>query len=199
MNGDRSTGGGSLQWVGFHADFLLCPVAIGALLVLAWMYSPLWEMGDVSLAFLLGAIGWTLTEYFLHRFVLHAVAPFRRLHALHHARPTALVGTPAWLSPVLAISVFVSIFHVGDVSSACGMTAGVMVGYLVYVFIHYATHHLPRLRWPWLCRLRRAHALHHRSEERPCNFGVSTGFWDAVFRTAVSEGSSQSPKGPARA
>ena len=185
------------QKLGFYADFLLCPIAIGALLTHAWTYSPLREMRDISLAFFAGVVGWSLAEYLLHRYVLHALPPFRRLHALHHAAPRELIGAPAWLSPALALVLFALTCYFGDVSLACGATVGVTLGYLVYVSVHYATHHLPNLRWPWLRKLRRAHALHHRSA-LPCNFGVSTGLWDAFFRTAAPVCPSEGPGGPTR-
>jgi sterol desaturase/sphingolipid hydroxylase (fatty acid hydroxylase superfamily) len=59
-----------------------------------------------------------------------------------------------------------------------------VTGYLAYVFVHSATHHWAPRRGSYLFRARRRHALlHHRSEEG--NFGVTTGFWDVVFGTAL--------------
>jgi sterol desaturase/sphingolipid hydroxylase (fatty acid hydroxylase superfamily) len=59
--------------------------------------------------------------------------------------------------------------------------AGLLTGYLAFITIHYAVH-----RWTiepnsWLYSAKMRHSTHHRFEN--CNFGVSTIFWDVVFRT----------------
>ena len=183
---------------GFFADFLLCPLGIGVLVTYGWMLGPAPERREFVAAFIAGALCWSLVEYLLHRFFLHGVPPLRRSHLMHHAAPQALIGAPAWLSPLLAMALFVLTDLLADATLASGVTSGVTLGYLAYVCIHYATHHLPNLRWTWLRRLRRAHALHHRSETA-CNFGVSTGLWDVVFRTAAPRPSTAAPMPPSPA
>lgn len=179
----------------FYADFMLCPGVIGAMAAVAWIGGARREAPDFATALVAGAIAWTLIEYALHRFVLHRVPPFRAWHAVHHAVPRELIGAPAWLSPLLLLTLFTLTWRFEDLVLACGVAAGVAAGYLVYVSIHYATHHLPGLQWAWLRQLRCDHALHHRSVV-PCNFGVSTRLWDRVFGTAAV-GRTVSP-GPTR-
>ena len=59
--------------------------------------------------------------------------------------------------------------------------AGVMHGYLAYDVLHYYIHKRP-MRSRIGMYLRRHHLQHHyAAPER--NFGVSTPFWDFVFRT----------------
>lgn len=172
----------NLQRAGFYADFILCPLGITALLAYAWMLGPALESGVFVGACLVGAAAWTLAEYLIHRFFLHGVPMLRCLHLRHHAAPRALIGTPAWLSPLLAVTLFAATHFLADATLASGTTVGVTLGYLFYACIHYAAHHLPSLRWRWLRRLRCAHALHH-SSPTACNFGVSSGLWDRVFGT----------------
>ena len=181
----------------FYADFLLRPLGLVALMTYSWGLGPAIDWGKFGAAFLVGSVCWTLLEYLLHRFFLHGIPPLRRSHLRHHAAPQALIGAPAWLSPLLAIILFVATELMADATLAAGVTAGVILGYLIYVCVHYATHHLPNLRWAWMRKLRRSHALHHRSETA-CNFGVSTGFWDVVFGTAARSPSKQSPLQPSR-
>lgn len=183
--------------MGFYADFVLCPVGLVALMIYVWRLGPAAEWHEFGVAFIVGSASWTLAEYLLHRFFLHGVPPLRRSHLRHHAAPRALIGAPAWLSPLLAITLFVTTELLADATLAAGVTAGVILGYLTYVCVHYATHHLPNVRWAWMRKLRRSHAVHHRSET-PCNFGVSTGFWDVVFGTAARSPSKQSPLQPSR-
>lgn len=184
MSTQTSAAGSNLQRAGFYADFILCPLGITVLMSYTWLLGPALERTAFVAAFFVGAAGWTLAEYLLHRFFLHGVPMLRRSHLRHHAAPRALIGAPAWLSPSLAVTLFAVTDLLADATLASGATAGVTLGYLVYVCIHYATHHLPSLRWGWLRRLRRAHALHH-SSSTACNFGVSSRLWDAVFSTGA--------------
>mgnify|MGYP003386360603 CR=1 FL=1 len=57
------------------------------------------------LAFLLGAIGWTLLEYLLHRFVFHG-ASAKTLGAREHRRHHALVDyfAPWWQKALAALA-----------------------------------------------------------------------------------------------
>jgi sterol desaturase/sphingolipid hydroxylase (fatty acid hydroxylase superfamily) len=72
---------------------------------------------------------WTLLEYLLHRFVLHRIPTFARMHAVHHASPRAFVGTPTWVSLLtLWIAIFVpawrtlSLHHHAEIPGNFGVT-----------------------------------------------------------------------------
>ena len=61
---------------------------------------------------------------------------------------------------------------------------GFMFGYLVYDLTHYATHHFP-MRSGVLKALKRHHMQHHYKTPN-LRYGVSSPFWDIVFRTLPS-------------
>ncbi|MDE1949056.1 MAG: sterol desaturase family protein [Burkholderiales bacterium] len=129
---------------------------------------------------------WTLIEYLLHRFVLHGVQPFRGWHAEHHRRPAALIGLPTYMSSVLfATLVLAPAWWIGGGWFARSLTLGVLAGYLAFAVMHHASHHV-RAGPAWLIRRKRWHALHHGSTDRPLGFGVTSAFWDHVFRSGVS-------------
>ena len=131
-----------------------------------------------------GVLLWTLLEYVLHRFVFHGLQPFRKWHALHHQRPTALIFTPTLLSAlVIAGLVFVPALLLGNVWTACAFTLGVQTGNLGYSIIHHGIHHW-RADSAWLKRRKLWHAVHHRGTTARHCFGVTTSFWDHVFRSA---------------
>jgi sterol desaturase/sphingolipid hydroxylase (fatty acid hydroxylase superfamily) len=71
---------------------------------------------------------------------------------------------------------------VTNVGIAAGFTAGMMLGYVWYVTAHYGIHHWTIKPAGYLGRLKRRHALHHHFDDLG-NFGVTSGFWDHVFRT----------------
>ncbi len=56
-----------------------------------------------------------------------------------------------------------------------------IIGYLIYDYIHYATHHFP-MRHPALQFLKHYHMRHHFSKD-PGRYGVSSPIWDLVFGT----------------
>jgi sterol desaturase/sphingolipid hydroxylase (fatty acid hydroxylase superfamily) len=127
---------------------------------------------------------WTLIEYLVHRFVFHCVGFFMRMHDLHHDDPRGLIGTPAWMSVGLGLAVVVGpswLLLGAGLGSA--VVAGMTTGYQWYALLHYCIHQgyggdLFYFRW---ARLR--HAKHHYLAHGT-NFGVTTGFWDIVFRTS---------------
>jgi len=170
-------------------DFALYGFAVlalgGALTWLAPMSTwPHWA----ALAFLGWGL-WTLLEYAVHRFILHGVRPFSRWHLEHHHRPTALICAPTVLSVGLIAGFFFLPLAWGwGVELGLSLTLGLTVGYLAYAVLHHATHHW-RARGSWLKHRKLWHGQHHRSADaestgKQAYFGVSSGFWDHVFRTA---------------
>lgn len=151
--------------------------------------------------FVLGALGWTLAEYLLHRFVGHGprrpvprsawgrltprgfLGAFNDEHLRHHADARYFAPTS---QKVVAAVVTVSAF------SALGtLVAGPVLGpafglgfgltYAGYEVLHRRIHtHPPRGtygRW-----LRRHHLLHHFKTPR-LNHGVTSPLWDKLVRT----------------
>lgn len=137
-------------------------------------------------ACLLGISFWTLVEYMLHRFVLHKLPGIAQLHDRHHVRPSAFVGTPVWISFIAWLIVFLLLWRISDFEIASGGLSGLILGYVWYLLVHDAVHRWPLKQDSWLLKVRRRHLLHHHHSDRTGNFGVSTGFWDAVFKTEIS-------------
>lgn len=138
-----------------------------------------------------GTLSWTLAEYFFHRYVFHledyfpdskAVQAFTyTMHGVHHEYPrdpNRLIMPPA--PGLLIISLLFGVFYLVMGSYVFLFLPGFLNGYLVYTIIHYATHRLkpPKLLKP----LWRHHALHHYKYP-DLAFGVSSSFWDRIFRT----------------
>lgn len=169
------------KW-GYHADFFVYPVLIATAALRSLWQAPPQAAGCWFTALAVGLLAWTALEYALHRWVLHRVPPFRRLHALHHEHPVALIGTPTWLSAPLFLSLWAVLAHEASAPTASGIATGLMVGYIAYGFVHNAVHHRLSRRGSWLHRAKERHARHHRAGSMT-DFGVSTGLWDRVFGT----------------
>jgi sterol desaturase/sphingolipid hydroxylase (fatty acid hydroxylase superfamily) len=156
-------------------DFVTVPLASVILIDLA-------GVGRLYLV-LAGLAGWTLLEYLVHRFVLHRYSPVgRRLHQLHHDHPNDPNAERSSLStPLIALPFGVLLIGAAGAEDGAAIFAGLLLGYLAFIAVHYAVH-----RWPigpncWLYPAKLRHLNHHRFENG--NYGVTTNFWDVVFRT----------------
>lgn len=144
---------------------------------------------------ILGIVVWTFTEYNLHRFVFHWMPPGElgrkihfMFHGVHHDYPRdskRLVMVPAISLPLAVLFYFLFKFLLtwafGDTTLVYPFFVGFVIGYLFYDMTHYALHHVNFKSKFWI-DLKQHHMIHHYSD--PDNgFGVSTKFWDHVYRT----------------
>jgi len=140
-------------------------------------------------AFAVGAVAWTLAEYLLHRFAMHALGGrgiMSREHLEHHVKASwsfdvnhilswtgmLLVGF-GLLAPITAA---LSSWSLG-IAVAIGWAAG----YFTYEYQHARAHlRTPRYRYHrWVAR----HHFHHHFGHPKANHGVSVPWWDHVFGT----------------
>lgn len=169
--------------IGYGADFAVNGGTVVLLTAFLVGATPRQQRLEISIFVIVGLLAWSLIEYVVHRFVFHGIQPFCHWHARHHQRPAALIFAPTLLTTtVMATLVFLPVLLLTDLWRACALTLGVSIGYLAYTITHHATHHW-RARGAWLKRRRLWHALHHRPVDHPGRYGVTTAFWDYIFRT----------------
>lgn len=173
-----------LSKAGYYADFFIYPLLLLPLGTALLCDSTPQQKIVWALACLLGIVGFTLLEYVMHRMVLHHVRPFRSMHELHHANPTAMIGTPTWLSAALiGGGVLAPLWWQAGWNVSSGVTFGLVLGYLWYVLVHHAIHRWPSSDGSYLHRVKRRHIQHHHARY-PCNFGVTSNYWDRFFNSA---------------
>lgn len=174
----------------YFLDFYVYPPLVLICLALAFDDAGL---GRAALSFLQVAAGlavWTLAEYLIHRFAFHHAPGLKDVHLEHHAEPEGLHGSPTVVSVLaFAILAFLPLWAALSLTSAAALTAGLILGYLAYISVHYLVHH-PALLGEGeagsrarkaLRGLIRAHGVHHH--QMGYNFGVTTLVWDRVFGT----------------
>ena len=137
-----------------------------------------------------GVAAWTLTEYLLHRFIFHykAKSEFGKkihfvFHGVHHDYPSdskRLVMPPSVSIPLAVLFFFIFRLIFGEILML-PFFAGFILGYLFYDISHYAIHHFNMHSKFWLA-IKNHHMLHHYQDEYK-GYGVSSPFWDYVFRT----------------
>jgi sterol desaturase/sphingolipid hydroxylase (fatty acid hydroxylase superfamily) len=146
--------------------------------------------GGILLIGLAGMFTWTLSEYWMHRYLFHfpARSKFGKwlvflFHGNHHHDPkdkTRLVMPPAGAIPIMAV-LYLSFSQVIPDPWIEPFTGFFIIGYLIYDYIHYSTHHFP-MRNPVAKYLKHYHLKHHFSGEQG-RYGVSSPLWDWVFGT----------------
>ncbi len=149
------------------------------------------QLSILSIAelFVVGLAIWTLLEYIIHRYAFH-YEPKTRIgkqfhfivHGVHHNYPNdakRLVMPPAVSMPLAIVFYALFFFVFGRLAPA--IWAGFVGGYVCYDSIHYAIHHFPMKSGIWN-RLKQHHLRHHYHDDH-IGYGVSSPFWDYVFKT----------------
>ncbi len=140
--------------------------------------------------FLAGILGFTFMEYAVHRWVYHpphgASDAYKKatykMHGMHHDYPKDKKRLA--MPPVLAVVIATALlFLFKAVLGQYGFAylAGFVVGYAMYLVVHYTVHMYPPPR-NFLRALWVNHSIHHYSEDEVL-FGVSQPLWDYVFGT----------------
>lgn len=136
---------------------------------------------------------WTLAEYLLHRYLFHWVSehPFVKrfhfiMHGSHHLYPKdterlLMPPVPGLIMASVLFCIFYVIFSlIGYPVLTWAFFPGFFLGYLLYSFLHRATHVMrPPKRFQLLWR---HHLLHHYKYPNKA-YGVSSPLWDYVFGT----------------
>ena len=159
---------------------------------LFWRGVTVYDLSTTAMLLMIvaGMVTWTFAEYALHRYLFHfpAKSQFGQwlvflFHGNHHEDPkdkTRLVMPPAGAIPIMAvIYLLFSLVIPGHLLEV--FSGGFIVGYLIYDYIHYSTHHFP-MRNPLAKYLKHYHLKHHYAKEGG-RFGVSSPLWDWVFKT----------------
>ena len=134
--------------------------------------------------FFAGWFVWSFAEYILHRFWNHDKAANKnnsivQRHHHHHTHPTEIKvsGKHRALMILLSISLISLSFWT---SPYLMIVAGIETGIFWFFMMHYFLHQKwARKVFP---RLVTYHVVHHCKEPDTC-YGISTAWWDRLFRT----------------
>jgi sterol desaturase/sphingolipid hydroxylase (fatty acid hydroxylase superfamily) len=173
-----------------HISVPLVLLSLYSVISLYWAITRT-EVSLLSLTamFFAGMFFWTFFEYFVHRFVWHidTDTDFKKrlqykLHGVHHEYPRDKdrLALPIVLSLTIA-TILLYVYHLVFGNYGFGFFSGFVIGYLLYLSIHYAIHAYqpPKniLKWLWIY-----HGIHHYKGEDHY-YGVSSPVWDFIFRT----------------
>jgi hypothetical protein len=155
-------------------------------------------MVPVLLSFVAGTLGWSLSEYLLHRFAGHGrlrkrqglwfLKPsglfllFQEEHLAHHRDP--LYFAPTWKKALATLALLPLLGALASlvIGPAPGLAfgAGFAFTYLAYEVLHRRIHTHPPAN-AWFAWMRRHHLHHH--VRAATNHGVTSPLWDVAFAT----------------
>lgn len=110
----------------------------------------------------------------------------QRLHIGHHAQPEVI--HLVFAQPSAALLIFIGFFVITFLISSSVAFAVVFTFYVVLYYLHYEwmhlAHHIPAYKhlFPWSNKLKRAHLLHHYSNENYW-WGITNHLGDLVLKT----------------
>jgi sterol desaturase/sphingolipid hydroxylase (fatty acid hydroxylase superfamily) len=155
--------------------------------------------------FAVGILIWSFVEYSMHRWIFHYEPRSTwgkrlhfMLHGVHHDYPndaSRLVMPPSVSIPLACL--FYALFLVVFGRNTSAAFAGLLLGYLCYDGLHYATHHFAMKRG-LLLWLKRYHMRHHYQDDES-GFGVTSPLWDYAFGTRARGERRPSPNDAAAA
>ncbi|UCH64499.1 MAG: sterol desaturase family protein [Ignavibacterium sp.] len=157
------------------------------------------SIGTILLYIIIGTAIWTFTEYILHRFVFHYTPPGKIgarihfiFHGVHHDYPndTKRLVMPPSVSIPLAVLFFLLFQAIFGSVLVAPFFIGFIAGYLFYDISHYAIHHFNMHSKFWLA-IKNHHMKHHYQDPNK-GYGVSSPFWDVIFRTGYEVKKTQS-------
>jgi sterol desaturase/sphingolipid hydroxylase (fatty acid hydroxylase superfamily) len=144
------------------------------------------------MAFFLVLVGgmffWTFMEYMLHRFLGHKLLirnKFRTEHQKHHYKKDYFTSAmdKFFTTFIFGGATFITTYYVMGLVFASAFSFGFISMYLFYEYTHRACHlSAPKNKFASL--LRKHHFYHHFNDTN-MNHGVTSPFWDIIFKTYV--------------
>ncbi|MCB9032839.1 MAG: sterol desaturase family protein [Chitinophagales bacterium] len=149
------------------------------------------------LFFTLGIITWTFLEYCIHRFLGHKKrknALVKKEHLMHHRLGDYFA--PLYKKIILAIIVLsiatLLLALPFNIATGFSFALGICTMYILYEITHRRFHvKAPLIRYG--LRMRKHHFFHHYGNPK-FNHGVTTAFWDRIFKTYQSVSQVNIPK-----
>jgi len=170
-----------LQLVLTSSNYNACMGA--ALTTLSLYLYGMYQLGLQPFWNITGIMGWTFTEYILHRYILHYTNDgtlYYYLHGKHHIKPLGKsIHVPILYTLISNAFVFYLLSHF-SYGIAVNLLGGHQLSYILFEHIHLDVHHPT-----WIVKndmFRTSHMYHHtRNKQKAFAFTAPT--WDILFNT----------------
>ncbi len=144
----------------------------------------LFSWRSAAVVWSIGFALFSLAEYSIHRWLLHNPKTFLfPLHDAHHRDPH-MPASSFFLTGMVVLAIVWSLLRYGLGFREAGFfISGFAAAYSYYGIFHHVEHstRIHQIPFRWMQKTWAAHSVHHRLQET--NFGVTSSFWDHVFKT----------------
>jgi sterol desaturase/sphingolipid hydroxylase (fatty acid hydroxylase superfamily) len=158
--------------------------------LLGWsVYTTEVSVTGTAALFFAGWLVFSWVEYNVHRFIFHIPGTTTKrakfqytIHGVHHEYPKdkERLAMPPVMSVTIA-TILLGVFRLVMGDFAFSFTAGFIVGYSLYLWVHYMVHaYAPPKNFFKVLWLN--HSLHHYKNGKMV-FGVSSPLWDYIYGT----------------
>ena len=137
-----------------------------------------------ALVWFIGFLLFSLAEYAIHRWLLHNPKSFLfPLHDAHHKHPDMPASSFFLTGMVVLTLIWLFLRYALSFREAGFFISGFAAAYSYYGIFHHVEHstRIHQIPFRWMQKTWAAHSVHHRLQET--NFGVTSSFWDHVFKT----------------
>lgn len=180
----------------YYKEFATFPdITIMLLLFVPLMIYTIFNMLQIGtwIAFIMGMVGYAISEYLIHRFLFHMKTPtnpfllkmIKRLHFDHHVDPKnlKLLFLPIWFSlPNFLIASAIFYLITANLQLTIAFLAGLVAYFMYYEWKHYIAHKPIQPRTEIGRKIKKAHLWHHFKNENYW-FGVTHTSVDKTFGT----------------
>ena len=151
-----------------------------SLYLMLFHYKTSWTL--LICAYLAGGSFYTFIEYWFHRTILHEWI-FKEAHQNHHLIPIKLkiIATPLLVVQLYEIFMMCCIAFLFGTYWAVFIQVGVSISQVIMDYVHLFEHTSFNPWFLWVAR--DYHKLHHHKDNWDLGHGLTTRFWDIVFRT----------------
>ena len=188
----------------FQYPAIIAYLALSAVSIGAFIWSPA-PVVPTLLSVGAAALAYPLIWFLIHRYILHSrwmwrhkwmASTWKRIHYDHHQDPNhleVLFGALHTTLPTIALGVIPIGWAIGAAwdgswtgPSAFGSAAAALACGLLttcfYEFVHCIQHLAYKPKSKRIAEMKKRHMAHHFHDEDG-NFGITTFFWDKVFKT----------------
>lgn len=182
-----------LENLAYTSALTLNTIFIPLILFFGYLSFEKHSIPTVTIGISVGLFLWSFIEYIMHRFAFHFKFKNEKLkwfHSIFHLSHHQHLHDKRKYQTLILLSLpsgflyyFILKLIVGNYIEP--VFTGFIAGYVLYEFTHASTHKM-KMESTFVKQLKQHH-MHHHFLDQEKNFGVTSPFWDIIFKTQITK------------